>query len=108
MIAFICLFLPAVLCLRLFEYVRKITLTRRQWFYRYCNNVLFINLIIFALRRFVLSKGYDAFGGLLQDLSPVSGMNYLIIAIPVAIAVAFLQIFLVKHAKITLEEKEDA
>ena len=108
MIAFICLFLPAVFALWLFEHIRKTELTRKQWFYRYCTNVLFINLATFAFRRFVLNKGYDPFGTLVEDISCVNGLHYLIVAIPAAILLAFLQILLTKHVTITIEGQKDA
>lgn len=108
MIALICLFLPAVFALWLFEHIRKTALTRRQWFYRYCTNVLFINLATFAFRLFVLDKGYSPFGTLLDDFSCVDGMHYLIVAVPVAIILAFLQILFSKHATVCVEEQKDA
>jgi len=108
MIALICLFLPAVFALWLFEHIHKTELTRKQCFYRYCTNVLFINLLTFAFRRLVLSKGYEPFGTLLEDFSSVDGMHYLIVAVPAATILAFLQILFTKYASITVEDQKNA
>ncbi len=104
MIAFICLFLPAVLGVAIYEHLRKQKLCRRQWLYRYCTNAVFINMICFAVKRFLLGTGGDAFTGISGDATPATAVNYLIMAIPVSIVLAFLQVLWGKHTKITIED----
>ena len=50
MIAFICLFFPAVMGVWLFEHATKTKLEKRQLLYRYCFNVIVINFICFAIK----------------------------------------------------------
>lgn len=108
MIAFICLFLPAVLCVWLFEHLCKTSLCRKQWLYRYCADVIFINAVCFAIKRFLLDTDAAYFGSFYTDATPSAGLNYLIMAVPTAIIFAFLQIVFVKHATLTVEEHEHA
>lgn len=108
MIAFICLFFPAVLGVAIYEHLRKQKLCRRQWFYRYCTNVVFINMICFAVKRFLLGTGGDAFTGVGGDATPATAVNYLVMAIPVAVVLVFLQVLLGKHANVTLEDDANA
>ena len=104
MIAFICLFFPAVLGVWLFEHLRKAPLTRRELFYRYCSNTIFVNGICFMAKRFLLDTGCEAFA----DITPAAGLNYLIMAVPTALIFGFLQMVFSKCAAITVEEQEDA
>ena len=104
MIAFICLFFPAVLGVWFFEHLRKKALTRRELFYRYCGNTIFINAICFVAKRFLLDTGFEAFA----DITPAAGLNYLIMSVPTALVLGFLQVILSKHADITIEEQTDA
>ena len=108
MIAFICLFLPAVLAMGLFERIGKTKLNRRQWFYRYCTNTLLINLICFAAMGFWLNTADAPFYTLYTDTTPAAALHYLIMAIPAAVILAFLQILLAKHTTITVEAQENA
>ena len=108
MIAFICLFLPAVIGVWLFEHLQKAPLCRKQWLYRYCASTLLINGICFGIKRFLLGTGGEPFYSLYTDTTPAAGVNYLIMAIPAAVLVSFLQIVFAKHATITVEEQEDA
>ena len=107
MIAFICLFLPAVLGVAIYEHLKKAKLCRRQWLYRYCFNAVFINMICFAVKRFLLGTGGDAFTGISGDATPATAVNYLIMAIPTSAVLAFLQVLWGKHAKVTHEENAD-
>ena len=103
MIAFICLFFPAVLSVGLFEHLKKEKLTRRGWVYRFCANTLVINGICFAVKRFVLHTGLQAFGSLYADTTPSAALNYMVMAIPVALVLALLEILFSKYPIASVE-----
>ena len=107
MIALICLFFPAVLGVWFFEHLQKTPLSRRQWVYRYCANVIFINCICFAAKRFLLDTAAAPFASLVTDVTPAAALNYLIMAVPATVIVAFLQVVFTKHATITAEEQKN-
>lgn len=106
MIAFILLFFPAVLATAIYEGLKRTSLGRKQWLYRYCTNVLFINLVCFAIKQFVLGTADAPLYTSGLDITPHAAMNYLIMAIPTAVILSFLQVLLNKHVKTEVEEKE--
>lgn len=106
MIAFMLLFFPAVLATAIYEHLKKTPLGRKQWLYRYCGNVLFINLICFAAKQFLLDSADAPLYTFGADITPHAAMNYLIMAIPTAVILSFLQTLLSKHTKVEIEEKE--
>lgn len=108
MIAFICLFFPAVLGVWLFEHLQKTSLGRKQWLYRFCTNTLLINGICFGAKRFLLDTAGEPFCSLYADTTPAAALNYLIMAIPAGVVVVFLQVLFTKHAAITVEDEENA
>ena len=108
MIALICLFFPAVISMGLFELLLKTKLARRNWVYRFCVNTLLINSGSLAFMWFVLHKGSQAFFGLMQEPTPSAALTFLIIAVPIAIILGFLEILFAKIATVTVEEKPNA
>lgn len=44
---------------------------------------------------------------LVTDVTPAAALNYLIMAVPAAVIVAFLQVVFTKHATITVEEQKN-
>lgn len=104
MIAMICLFFPAVLAMWLYESVEKEKLETRQWCYRYSANVLMINFICFAVKKWLLHTAGEALYHLNTDMIPSVAVNYLIMAVPVALFGAVLQIVLHRNVAITVEE----
>lgn len=103
MIAFICLFFPAVVSVWLFEHLSKSELTRKKWLYRYCTNVVFINLLCFLIKRVFLgtagSSLYDT-----SDMTPAAALNYLVMSIVFAVGIAFISVLASKHAKLEVED----
>ena len=108
MIAFICLFFPAVIGVWFFEHLHKTPLSRRQWLYRYCACTILTNALCFAIKRFLLDTGFVPLSGVSSDMTPSAGLNYLVMATPIAIIIGLLQAIFSKHATITIEEQEDA
>ena len=105
MIAFICLFIPAVLAVWLFESLSKTSLSRKQWLYRYCANNLFINLLCFAVKKILLDTAGSTFFSLYADTTPAAALNYILMAVPVAVVLVFVQVLLSKYVKVDVEEK---
>lgn len=104
MVAFMCLFFPAVLCVGLFEHLKKERCSPRGWLYRFCTSALFINGLCFLVKRFLLGTADAPFFTLYADTTPIAALNYLVLAIPGMILFAFLQVLLSKHATVTVEE----
>lgn len=106
MIAFMILFFPAVLATAIYEGLKKTSLGRKQWLYRYCANVLFINLFCFLVKLVVLKSADAPLYTSNLDISPHAALNYLIMAIPAAVIFGFLQVLVNKKVKTEIEEKE--
>ena len=108
MITFIMLFFPAALSMWLYEHVTKTDLSVKRWVSLYAVHNLLINFICLMLMRLVT----DQAGVYLYDrdigIPPITATDYMIKAIPVALAVGVLAILLHKTAKVELEANEDA
>lgn len=108
MIAFICLFFPAVVCVWIYELLIKKSLLRRQLIYRFCFNTLVINALCFAVKSFLLSTGAEPIFTLYIDMTPNIAVRYLIMALPTSIILGLVEVFLTKNVKVTVsDEKED-
>lgn len=107
MIQFICLFFPGVLCVQLFEHLAKVQLGRKAWLCRYTLDVLLINLFCFAVKHFFLGTSMYALADPSGDMLPSVAMNYCILAIPMAVVLAVVQVFTKKHAALTVEGEPD-
>ena len=107
MIALICLFFPAILGVGIYEHLRKISLSAKGWLYRFCTNTVIINAVCFVVKRLFLHTADEPFYTLYVDTTPTAALNYLIMAVPVALVLVFLQVVLAKHATVTVEEKND-
>ena len=106
MIAFMILFFPAVLATAIYEGLKKTSLGRKQWLYRYCANVLFINLFCFLVKLAVLGTADAPLYTTSLDITPHAALNYLVMAIPAAVIFSFLQVLVNKKVKTEVEEKE--
>lgn len=107
MIAFMILFFPAVLATWLYEKLQKTDLTRKQWLCRYCTNTLLINLFCFLVKVLILHSGTEPLDSWTGDVLPSTAANYLITALPAAVALSFVQILMTKHTKLEVEETHD-
>ena len=104
MITFICLFFPAVLSVFAYEKLNRRELNKKHWIYLYATNVLFINLGCFFIKSMVLGTGGNPIFDLYNDMPPSGAMNYLIMAIPLAVVMAVVEVLLEKSLKFTIEE----
>lgn len=108
MITFICLFFPAVLSVFAYEGLNRRELKKKQWFYLYVTDVLFVNLGCFFIKTLVLGTGGNPIFDLYTDMVPSGAMNYMIMAIPLAAMLAVVESLLQKSLKFTIEENDDA
>ena len=107
MITFICLFFPAVLSVFAYEKLMKKDLRAKQWIYLYVTGVLFTNLGCFFIKSMVLGTGGTPIFDLYSDMPPSGAMNYLIMTIPIAIALAVVEALLEKTLKFSIEDSEN-
>jgi len=107
MIQFICLFMPAVLTLWLYEHLTKTNLKGKGWAYRYVLNVLLINGLCFGVKHYILHTGVYPLAQPPADMLPSAAINYLIMSIPLAVVLSLVQVFLHKHIQLTVEENKD-
>ena len=108
MIAFICLFFPAVLSVWLYEKLKKTELTRKQWLYRFALNTVFINFACFLAKSVLLNTAGLPLYTFETDMVPSAALNYMIMALPAMVVITFAEILLGKTAKITVEDEVNA
>lgn len=108
MITFIMLFFPAALSMWLYEHVTKTDLSVKRWVNLYAVHNLLINFICLMLMRLVTDQAGEYLYNREIDIPPYAATQYLIKAIPVAIAVGVVAILLHKTVKVELEADEDA
>ena len=106
MMNIIVLVLPAVLSVWLWEIFHKKQLSKRNWVYLLSLNVMLINLGCFAVKRWVLHTAATALITKGQDMTPLVAMNYLIMAIPAAIALAVVEKVVRDKVRICVESDE--
>lgn len=107
MLAFISLFFPAVFSLGVYEWTLKTKLSLRRAIYLYAVQNMAINAFCFAVKKFWLET---ADGPMLidGDMTPGTALNYLVLAVPAAMIVAFICALVTKTVKVTKEdEKQD-
>lgn len=103
MIAFFCLFFPAILSVCIYEKLIKEDLNIKKWIYLYTLNTMLINLVCFSFKTVVLQTGEYPFFELYYDMLPVAAMKYLFLAIPSAIMFAVGEVLLKKSLRFTIE-----
>ena len=109
MITFIVLFLPAVLSVWLWEVFSKNHLCKRNWVYLLSLNVLLINFGCFAVKKWILYTASNVMASLMADMTPSVAVNYLIMAIPAAVALALVEKIVYSKIRIRVEgEDKDA
>ena len=99
MVAFIVLFFPAVLSLWIWEAAGKRTASRKKWVYLYVLNTIIINFGCFAIKKWLLHTGEYS----LENMSPSAAVNYLIMAVSLAIVLALVEIFPYKQVRLSIE-----
>lgn len=85
MIAFIVLFLPAILSVWIWEAVNKTALPRRNWVYVFALHTVLINFVCFAVKKWILHTADAPIFSFVADMTPSTACNYLIMALPLAV-----------------------
>ena len=106
MITFIVLFLPAVLSVWLWEVFSKNHLCKRNWVYLLSLNILLINFGCFAVKKWILYTASNVMASLMADMTPSVAVNYLIMAIPAAVALALVEKVVYSKIRIRVEGDE--
>ena len=106
MITFIVLFLPAVLSVCLWEVFSKNHLCKRNWVYLLSLNILLINFGCFAVKKWILYTASNVMASLMAGMTPSVAVNYLIMAIPAAVALALVEKVVYSKIRIRVEGDE--
>lgn len=107
MIAFIVLFFPAVLAVWITETLNKACFSKREWLYRFAQNTLFINFVCFGVKKWILNTADVVICSFTADMAPGVACNYLIMAIPLAIAFSVTQSLFRKIGHFEVETQQD-
>lgn len=102
MLLFIALFFPPVISVLMYDKLLKKDIGFKTFLYSYCINNIFVNFICALLKKF-LFKTADALLTV-ETVTPSVMFNYLLTAVPVAVAVgAAAVLFERKNIRVTLE-----
>lgn len=105
MIEFICLFFPALISLVIFQKLIKKELTFIKSISVYALFNLSINGLVFLIKTYVLGTGNASLiNG--NDMTPSIALNYLIMAIPISLAVAIIVALVYKNIDLKIEKDE--
>ncbi len=107
MIAFICLFFPALLAVYMFERITQKKLDTRGFIFLYAFMNLLINTCAFLIKVCVLHVDNFLIQGNITDMNPREMLYYLLIAIPLTIIAAFAVSIYSKHVKVRIEENKE-
>jgi len=106
MIEFIYLFFPAVLSVWIYESVGKQNLSKKSWIYRFCTNTMIVNFVCFLFKKVFLGTASLPIYNLYTDTDPSTALNYMIITVPTAILLGFVEVVLSKHVKIEAQNDD--
>lgn len=105
MIAFICLFFPAIVSVYIFESLTKINLNLKQLLFRFCTNTLLINALCFIAKKILFKTAADPLYYFSTDMTPSTALNYILLAVIFAVAITIAEVLLSKKIKITIENE---
>lgn len=109
MVTFIVLFLPAVLSVWIWEVICGKALCKKNWIYLLSLNVILINFGCFAVKKWLLLTAGNSLSSPAADMTPSAAVNYLIMAVPAAVVLAFIEKFFFKKVRLRVEgDDEDA
>ena len=102
MLAFTALFFPAIITVCIYEHLMKTRLSVKSTVYLYVAGNIAINCICAIVKKYIF-KTADMSLVLGWDMTPSAALNYMIIAVPSAILIAFFAVLLKKNVKVTKE-----
>ena len=106
MVQFICLFLPSVVSVWIFEAVSAKKLDLKRWVYNYSAANLLINAIVFLFKKYILNTATElltVFGG---DMTPEVAIRYLVMAITAAVALGLVGGLLSRKVEVSVESDQ--
>lgn len=103
MLDYICLLLPAVLAVWVFEKLMKQELKVKPWLVFYGVQVLLVNFAVLMIMRLLLGQPSDHIG----NFYVYTATSYLIMAIPIAIVSGAVFAMLTKKVSIEVEDDSD-
>lgn len=104
MVTFIALFFPAVLSVWIWDAIIKSPVSNRKCLYLYSLNVMLINLVCFAIKRWIRHTGANPLG----DMTPSAAINYIVVALFLSIALALVEVFVYKRVRIQVESNTNS
>lgn len=104
MLAFIVLYLPAVLFVWLYEKLSGENISLKKWVYLYALGNLCTNALCWLTMRFAFGTAHDVFYSIYEGMLPVNACNYLLMAIPFALVLGALSALLGKKTSVSIEE----
>ena len=107
MIACICLLLPSVLSVWIYEGLRKEDLSVKRWLYHYALSVIAVNFLCFFVKQYILGTGEFPLWNFYTDVTPSAAANYLIMAVPAAAVFGIIRALLVRSVKIEIEDSHN-
>ena len=107
MIAFICLFFPAVFSVWMFERLTKQNLGFKRIAFRFCINTLIINFFCFLSKKLFFGTAEAPLYTFETDMRPTVAINYIIVAVVTAVILTLFEVLLSKKVKIYVEEEKE-
>ncbi len=103
MLTFICLFLPSLISLGIYEKLNKKSTSIKKSAYLYSLFNLINNFICLFVKTYILETGFTTLTNGSSDMSVNAALNYLIMSIPLSVVIAFAASLIRKNAVIDKE-----
>ncbi len=100
MLVFTALFFPAIITVCIYEHLMKTRLSVKSTVYLYVAGNIAVNCICAVVKKYLFKTADMSLG---WDMTPSAALNYMIIAVPSAILIAFFAVLLKKNVKVTKE-----
>ncbi|MEE1006953.1 MAG: hypothetical protein U0L66_07150 [Acutalibacteraceae bacterium] len=102
MLAFTALFFPALITVCIYEHLMKTRLSVKNTVYLYAVGNIAVNCICAVIKKYIFKTAdMSLLSG--WDMTPSTALNYMIIAVPSAVLLAFFAVLLKKNVKVTKE-----
>ncbi|MBO4216636.1 MAG: hypothetical protein J5940_01680 [Clostridia bacterium] len=105
MIAFICLFFPAVVSVWIFEALTKRNPGLKKTIFLFCTNALIINFLCFLMKKFIFGTADVPLYAAQYDMYPTVAVNYIICAAGIAVIISVIEALLAKKVRVSIDGK---